>query len=281
MTTTTSTTALPLDEDRLPCADRSPVDRVRLGLSDTLVLIGRSMRHLTRNGEQLVVAMVLPLVQLLVFRYLFGGAIDTGSTEYASYVIAGLVVVSVCFNASSTAVSMANDLQEGIVERFRSMPTLEIAVLTGHVVASVARNFLSITIIMAAGAAVGFRPQAGPGQWLGALALLLLFVTAVSWLAVIFALVTGTPEGASGLGLIIVFVPYLSSGFVPAETMPSALRGIAEHQPFSPLIDAVRGLLLDMPIGDSAWLATAWWTGALVLLVPLAAALFRRRRLTV
>lgn len=258
-------------------ASRPLLQRVHWAWSDTTVLVGRSVRHLTRNSEQSVVAVALPLVQLLVFRYLFGGAIDTGSTEYASYVIAGLVVVSVCFNASSTAVSMANDLQEGIVERFRSMPTLEVAVLTGHVVASVARNFLSIAVIIIAGLGVGFRPQASPAQWLGAMALLLLFATAISWLSVIFALVTHTPEGASGLGLIIVFVPYLSSGFVQVETLPTALQGVASDQPFSPLIDSVRGLLLDMPIGNSAWLALAWWVGALALLVPLAGLLFRRR----
>lgn len=255
-------------------------ERLYWALSDTLVLIGRNLRHVLRNSEMVFIATVLPLVQLLVFRYLFGGAINTGDTAYASYVIAGLIVISVTFNASNTAVSLANDLQEGLVARFRSMPVLNSAVLTGHVVASVARNLLSVTVIVLAGLVVGFRPQASPAQWLAALGLLLLYITAIAWLAVIFALVAKTGEGASGLGLIIVFVPYASSAFVPTETMPAALQGVAENQPFTPLIDAVRALLLDTPVGNNAWIALAWWIGALALLVPLAGALFRRRTLS-
>lgn len=256
-----------------------PPQRLYWALSDSAVLIGRSLRHLMRNGEMIAVATALPLVQLLVFRYLFGGAINTGDTRYASYVIAGLIVISVTFNASSTAVSLSNDLQEGIVERFRSMPVLNSAVLTGHVVASVARNLLSIAVIVLAGLLVGFRPQASWGQWLGALALLLLYVVAIAWLSVIFALLARSVEGASGLSLVIVFVPYASSAFVPTETMPAALRGVAQNQPFTPLIDAVRALLLDTPVGNSVWLAFGWWAGALLLVVPLAGVLFRRRTL--
>ncbi|MFE0026164.1 ABC transporter permease [Amycolatopsis sp. NPDC059021] len=253
----------------------------RLGwaLNDTIVLIGRSIKHITRNPEQIVVATLLPLVQLLVFRYLFGGAINTGEVGYASYVIAGLVVISVAFNVSHTALSVSNDLAEGIVERFRSMPVISTGVLTSHVVASMLRHVISIAVIVLVGLVIGFEPRAGLTGWLGALGLLLLFALAVSWLGVIFAVVTKSPEGATGLSLIIVFVPYASSAFVPPSTMPAILRGIVDNQPMTPLIDSVRGLLLAMPIGGSGWLAVAWWTGILLVSIPVSAVLFRRRPL--
>ena len=261
-----------------PAVPAEPLtSRAYWALSDTRVMIGRSVRHAMRNGEQIVVATMLPLVQLLVFRYLFGGAIDTGSVGYASYVIAGLIVISVAFNASNTAAGMANDLSEGIVERFRSMPMLSTAVLTGHVVASVVRHFISIAVVVLVGLLIGFTPRGSVLQWLAALGLLAVFAATVSWLSMIFALVTKTVEGASGLSLIIVFVPYASSAFVPPETMPGVLQGFVNNQPFTPLIDAVRGLLLDLPIGNSAWIALAWWTGILLLSVPAASLLFRRR----
>ncbi|MEN8655242.1 ABC transporter permease [Streptomyces sp. 21So2-11] len=261
-----------------PTAQTPPLtSRLYWALSDTGVMIGRSVKHATRNGEQIVVATMLPLVQLLVFRYLFGGAIDTGPVGYASYVIAGLIIISVAFNASNTAVGMANDLSEGIVERFRSMPMLSTSVLTGHVVASVVRHFISITVVVLVGLLIGFEPQGSFVQWLGALGLLTVFAAAVSWLSMIFALVAKTVEGASGLSLIIVFVPYASSAFVPPETMPGVLQGFVNNQPFTPLIDSVRGLLLDMPIGNSGWIALAWWAGILLTAIPVASLLFRRR----
>lgn len=251
--------------------------RFAWAVSDSLVLSGRATRHLLRNPELMIVATMLPLAQLIVFRYLFGGAIQTGSVDYASYMIAGLIVISVGFNASNTSVSMANDLAEGIVDRFRSMPMVSTSLLTGHVMGSLARHILSMTVIVLAGLAVGFRPEAGVRGWLAAVGLLLIFATTISWLSVIFAVVTKSVEGASGLSLILVFVPYASSAFVPTHTMPSVLQGFANNQPFTPLIDAVRGLLLDLPIGNDAWVALAWWSGLLVVTVPLAGLLFRRR----
>ena len=260
----------------------APLGHSRLfwALSDTFVLIGRSVRHALRNGEQVVVSTVLPLVQLLVFRYLFGGAIDTGSdVDYAGYVIPGVIIISIGFNVSNTAVGLANDLQEGIVERFRSMPIVATAMLTGHVTASVVRHFISITVVVLLGMVIGFEPKAGVFEWLAALGLLLVFAAAASWLATVCALVARTVEGASGLSLIIVFLPYASSAYVPPSTMPDVLRGFVENQPFTPLIDSVRGLLLGTPIGNSGWIALAWWLGVLLAVVPLAGYLFRRRAL--
>ncbi|MEV7175009.1 ABC transporter permease [Streptomyces sp. NPDC093224] len=264
-----------------PVTPPRPVPHSRLywALSDTAVLIGRSVRHALRNGEQVIVSTVLPLVQLLVFRYLFGGAINTGEIDYAGYVIPGVIIISIGFNVSNTSVGLANDLQEGIVERFRSMPIVSTAMLTGHVAASVVRHCISITVVMLLGLAIGFDPKADPLEWVAAIGLLLVFATAASWLATVFSLLTRTVEGASGLSLIIVFLPYASSAYVPPSTMPSALRGIVEHQPFTPLIDSVRGLLLGMPIGNSGWIALAWWLGLLVAVVPVAGLLFRRRAL--
>ncbi|HEX6352611.1 ABC transporter permease [Actinophytocola sp.] len=248
-----------------------------LALNDCLVLIGRNLRHVLRNPDQVIQVLALPVILLLLFRYLFGGAINTGDVVYVNYLIAGLLVISVAFNSTSTAVGVAADLQNGIVERFRSMPMLGQAVLIGHMVAGVLRNLLSTVILVGLGLVVGFRPTAGIGGWLGALGLLLLFMVGISWLAVLLGIVAGSVEGASGLSMIMVFLPYASSALVPADSMPAGLRFFVENQPVTPVIDAVRALLLDLPVGDSAWIALAWWLAFTALAATLAARTFRRR----
>lgn len=250
---------------------------LRTALRDSAVLSGRSIRHIVRNPEQAMVVVFLPIMLLVLFRYLFGGAIQTGAGGYVNYLIAGIMVISVAFNATTTTVGVCTDMLEGIVERFRSMPMVSTAVLTAHVVAAVVRNLISMTVIVLVGLLIGFRPAASPVGWAAAVGLMVLFVAAISWLAVIFGLLADSPEGATGLSLIIVFVPYASSAFVPPGTMPTALRLIVENQPVTPVIDAVRGLLLDQPIGNAGWLAVAWWGGILLIAVPLAGFLFRRR----
>lgn len=258
----------------------TPVTRAgeaRWALSNAGALVGRSLRHITRSPEQLMLMLFLPTMLLLMFRYLFGGAIATGGMSYVNYVIAGIIAVSVTFNATATSVAVAGDMLEGIVERFRSMPVSSPAVLVGHVAASLARNLVSIAVMVGVGLLAGFRPVAGPGQWLAALGLLVLFTLGVSWIAVLLGVLAKTVEGASGLSMPLVFVPYVSSAFVPPGTMPEALRVIAENQPVTPMVDAVRALFLDQPVGDSAWLAVAWWGGLTLVAVPLAGVLFRRR----
>lgn len=255
----------------------SPPGQWRWAFGNAAAFAGRSLRHIARSPEQLMLMLFLPTMLLLMFRYLFGGAISTGGMSYVDYVIAGSISVSVTFNATATSVAVASDLLEGIVDRFRSMPVFSSSVLVGHVAAAVIRNAVSIAVMVGVGLLAGFRPDAGPARWLAALGLLLLFTVAVSWIAVLLGVLARTVEGASGLSMPLVFVPYVSSAFVPPATMPDALRVIAENQPVTPVVDAVRALLLDLPAGGSAWLAVAWWGGITVLAVPLAGLLFRRR----
>lgn len=272
---TQTLTAGPADMTRVvPKARRS---RTSLAIADCAVLVGRDLRHLVRNPEQLIQAFSLPVILLLLFRYLLGGAINTGGQSYINYVIGGLFVISIAFNSTTTVVGVTDDLGSGIVERFRSMPMLLPAVLIGHVISAVLRSFLSLAVMIAVGLAVGFRPHASFAGWVGALAMLLLFVTALSWLAVILGTVATTAEGASGLGMIFVFLPYASSALVPVSTMPSGLRAVVRNQPFTPVIDTVRSLLTGTPLGNSAWLASIWWLAILAVAVPFAARTFRSR----
>ncbi|CAM5423113.1 ABC transporter permease [Streptomyces badius] len=247
-----------------------------LAAGDCVVLIRRSLRHLTRNVDEVIQSVVLPIMLLLLFRYLFGGAIQTGGPSYVNYVIAGVIVVSIAFSASATAVGVANDLQNGIVERFRTMPMFSSAMLVGHVVSAVLRNVLAVTLVVLVGLLVGFRPSASLGDWLVACGLLLLFITAISWLATLLGLLAGGVEAASGYAMILVFFPYASSALVPSESMPSILRAFVENQPFTPIVNAVRGLLIGTPTGNSVMLSVVWWLPVLALTVVVTVRYFRR-----
>ncbi|MFJ5772723.1 ABC transporter permease [Streptomyces sp. NPDC093094] len=248
-----------------------------LALEDCGVLVGRSLRHLTRSVDQMIQAVALPVMLLLLFRYMFGAAIDTGGPSYVNYLISGVLVLSVAFSASATAVGVAGDLQNGIVTRFRSMPMFGPAVLVGHVVSATLRNILSVGIVIGVGWLVDFRPNATAGEWCAALGILLVFVLAVAWIGTLFGVVAGGVEAASGYAMILVFLPYASSALVPSEGMPTVLRVIVENQPFTPVVDAVRALLIGTPLGDSAWLALAWWVPILLLSAGFTMRVFRRR----
>ena len=246
-------------------------------VGDCRTLVRRSLTHTLRSPEQWIQTFSIPIVTLLIFRYLLGGAIMTDNQTYINYVVAGLIAISVGFNLTSTVIGVTDDLRNGIVERFRSMPMLPWAVLVAHVATAVLRNLTSAVVLIVAGFAVGFRPDATPAEWLAALGMLLLFVTAFSWVAVILGVWAKSVEGGNGLGMILVFVPYVSSALVPTSTMPAGLRAVVENQPVSPVVDTIRGLLAGSPIGNAGWLAIVWWTVILVVSVPVAALMFRRR----
>lgn len=250
----------------------------RLGgvLRDARLLFGRNLLHLRRNPEQLVVAIVLPTGLLLMFRFMFGGAIDTGTT-YVNYLISGIIVIGVTLNATSTATAVAYDLTEGIVDRFRSMPMVGATVLVGHVGSAVVRSAISVAALVGVGLLLGFRPEAGIAQWTVALGLLLLVAAAISTIGGILGLLARSVDGAAGLSFAFVFLPYASSAFVPTETLPSGLRGFVENQPLTVAIDAVRALFMGLPLGNAGWLAALWWLGILTAAIPLAGWLFRRR----
>jgi ABC-2 type transport system permease protein len=245
-------------------------------VSDSLTMIGRSVRLSRRNVDTLIMAIVLPLLLMLLFVTVFGGAIST-RTEYLNYVVPGILLLCTGYGAASTAMSVASDMTTGMIDRLRSLPIHSGAVLTGHVVASVARNALSTTVVLAAALAMGFRPQAGPLEWLFAVLLLAGYVLALSWLAAGLGVLARTVESASTFSFVMLFIPYLSSAFVPTETMPAVLRPISENQPVTPVIETVRGLLAGTPVGDSGWTAVAWTVVLLTGSVVFAVAMFRRK----
>ncbi|MFD9739119.1 ABC transporter permease [Umezawaea sp. NPDC059074] len=249
---------------------------VRTALSDSTTMIGRSIRLSRRNTEMLIISVALPLLMMLLFVYVFGGAIDTG-TAYINYVVPGIVLLCTGYGAASTAMAVADDMTTGMIDRLRTLPIRGSAVLTGHVTASVARNTVSTTIVVGVAIAMGFRPTATLADWLLAAGLLLLYVLALSWLAAGLGVVAKNVEAASALSFAMLFLPYLSSAFVPTHTMPSFLRAISDHQPITPVIETVRALLTDTPVGDNGWIALTWCLGLLAASFTLATTLFRRR----
>jgi ABC-2 type transport system permease protein len=243
--------------------------------SDSLALIGRSVRHSVRSVDALLTAVMLPVLLLLLFVYVFGGAIDAG-TRYLDYVVPGIILLCAGFGSATTSVSVNADMTTGVIDRFRSLPIASSAPLTGHVVASIVRNLVSTVIVLAVALLIGFDPTAGIAEWLGVLGVLLAFMAAVSWLAAAFGLLARSAESAGAFSFLILFLPYLSSAFVPPETMPAGLQAIAEHQPVTPIVETLRSLLLGTPGGD-ALVALAWCLGFASLGAVAAAALFRRR----
>jgi ABC-2 type transport system permease protein len=245
-------------------------------LRDAATMVGRSVRLSRRNIDAMMTSLTLPIMLMLLFVYLFGGAIHTG-TRYVTYVVPGVLLLCAGFGSSLTAVSVSQDLSNGIIDRFRSLDVSGAAVLTGHVIASVIRNLASTVLVLAVAFAIGFRPHADAAQWLAALGLLILFILAISWFSAAIGVLTRSPEAAGGFTFLIMFLPYPSSAFVPVDTMPSWLHGFARHQPVTPVIETLRALLLDTPVGDSAAQAVAWSTGILIAAIGLATLLFRRR----
>ncbi|WP_405061178.1 ABC transporter permease [Kribbella sp. NBC_01505] len=249
---------------------------VAAALSDTATMIDRSVRLARRNLDTLFAAILLPLLMMALFVYVFGGAISTG-TQYVNYVVPGILLLTTGYGAASTAMAVADDMNSGMIDRLRSLPIRSISVLTGHVAASVARNALSTAIVVLAALAMGFRPNANVGEWLAAIGLLLLYVVALSWLAAGLGVIARSVESASTMSFFMLFLPYLSSAFVPAETMPTWLQPISKHQPITPVIETVRGFLTGAPVGNNGIRALEWCCGLLVFSVLLATSLYRKR----
>jgi ABC-2 type transport system permease protein len=243
---------------------------------DLLIMVRRSARLSMRNVDALMTSLALPIMLMLLFVYLFGGAIDTG-TAYVTYVVPGVIVLCASFGASLTAVAVTNDMTNGIMDRFRSLDVRGTAVLGGHVAASIGRNLVSTALVLAVAFLIGFRPSASFVDWLGAIGILLVAILALSWASAVVGLLAKSPEAAGGFSFFVMFLPYPSSAFVPVETMPSWIHGFAEHQPFTPIIESLRGFLLGTPVGNSAWVALAWCGGILAVSVAATGYLFKRR----
>ncbi|WP_415949825.1 ABC transporter permease [Streptomyces sp. KLOTTS4A1] len=247
-------------------------------LTDAAVMSARSLRLSRRNVDALITALALPVMLLLVFVYFFGGAIETGTTTaYVTWVVPGVLLLCAGFGSSNTAVAVVEDLRTGIIDRFRSLDIGGAPILAGHVAASAARNLVATTLVLALAFAIGFRPSATAAGWFAALAILAVFVLALSWLSATVGLLAKSPEAAGGFTFFVSFLPYPSSAFVPTDSMPSWLRTFAEHQPISQVIDSLRGLLLGQPVGWTPWVALAWCAGILLVSVAVSGWLFRRR----
>ena len=254
-------------------------------MTDLTIMITRCVRRSLRDPEAFFTSLLLPVILMLLFVYVFGGAMSAGATntsEYADYVVPGLIVLCAGFGAGTTAVAVATDMSSGIVDRFRSMPIRSSSVLAGHVAASLARNLVATALVIGVGLAVGWRPSASPARWLAAVAMIVAFILAMSWLAAMAGLLVGGPEAANSVTFVIMFLPYLSTAFVPARTMTPVLRPIAANQPFTPIIETMRGLWmgrtsLGTSVGHEAVLAVAYCAAILVLSAATASYLFRHR----
>lgn len=247
-------------------------------LSDASIMAARSIRHITRSLDQLMSVAMFPIMFMLLNRYVLGGAIDTGDVSYANYLFAGIFVQTLAFGANYTTINLAVDLQQGIVDRFRSLPMNPSALLVGHVSADLLRNAVSGVVVILAGFLVGFRPNANFLEWLLVIGLALIFSLAISWLSAILGLFVKSLEAAQWVGFVVIFpLTFISSAFVPTETMPYALRLFAENQPLTQVMNAMRAWLVGTPLGNSAWLALLWCAGIIMVSMPIAAWLFQRR----
>lgn len=256
---------------------RLPGSKLYWAINDGRVLAGRYVTHILRQPDEIIMSVMIPTVMLLLFRYMLGGAVDVGSTTYANFLVPGVLTIGVTLTAVSTTSGVFLDMQEGFVDRFRSMSVSSIAVIVGHVTAAVLRSMIAIAALIGIGFAVGFRPSADLLHWVGAILMLLLFAIAVGWISAFLGQIANSTAGASGLAMIISFLPYSSNLFAPTEAISPGLRAFVEHQPVTHVIDTLRALFLNQPVGDSLWLALLWWGGLTLLIIPLSARRFRRR----
>jgi ABC-2 type transport system permease protein len=255
-----------------------------LSMADSSTMLRRSLRHIVRYPSMTITLIGMPVVFLLLFVFVFGetlgagmGAGSFGRSDYANYVTPGIIVITIAAAAQGTAISVAMDMTSGLIARFRTMPISQTSVLTGHVVGSFIQTMVSLLVVVGVAIAVGFRPTATLAEWIIAVGLLGLFTFALTWLSVAFGLVSKSVESASNIPMFLVLLPFFSSGFVRTESMPTALRWFAEYQPFTPVTDAVRGLLLGTPIGSAALVAAVWGIAIAALAFVWAKHLFNRR----
>jgi ABC-2 type transport system permease protein len=246
-------------------------------LEDTTVLTGRTLRHVTRSPDTIITTAVMPVAIMLMLVYVFGGAIHTGTVRYVTYMLPGVLLITIASGISYTAFRLFTDMQGGIFARFQSMPIARSGVLWAHVLTSLVANVISLVIVIAVAVAVGFRSGAGLLAWLAVAGLLILFTLALTWLAVIPGLTATSVEGASAFSYPLIFLPFVSSAFAPTSTMPGWLRAFADHQPATYIVNAIRDLFTKQPAGNTIWIALAWCAGILVVAYVLAGVVYRRK----
>ncbi len=246
-------------------------------VGDTAVLLGRSLRHITRSPDTIITTAITPIAMMLLFVYVFGGAIRTGTGTYITYLLPGIMLIAIASGIAYTAFRLFIDMTSGIVERFHSMPIARSAVLWAHVLTSMVSNSISVVIIVLVALVMGFRTSAGLLAWFAVAGILALFTLALTWLAVIAGLTATSVDGASAFSYPLIFLPFVSSAFVPTDTMPGPVRAFAEHQPITSIVNAIQDLLAQRPVGSGLWIPLAWCVGILVLAYLLAMRTYRRK----
>jgi len=248
-------------------------------VGDTALLTGRSLRHILRSPDTIITTTIMPIAFMLLFVYVFGGAISSGSgsARYVSYLLPGILLITIASGISYTAYRLFLDMKSGIFERFQSMPIARSSVLWAHVLTSLVANLVSLVVVVGVALVMGFRSGAGPLAWLAVAGILLLFTLALTWLAVIAGLSATSVDGASAFSYPLIFLPFISSAFVLTATMPGPVRAFAEHQPVTPIVNTIRDLYAQQPVGTGIWIALAWCVGLLIVAYALAMASYHRK----
>ena len=246
-------------------------------VSDTAVLTGRSLRHITRSPDTIITTTIMPIAFMLLFVYVFGGAISSGTGRYVDYLLPGILVITIASSISYTSFRLFMDLQSGIFERFQSMPVARSSVLWAHVLTSLVASLVSVAVVVLVAVLMGFRSGAGVLAWLAVAGILTVLTLALTWLAVIAGLSARTVDGASAFAYPLIFLPFVSSAFVLTTTMPGPVRAFAENQPVTPIVNTIRDLFARRPVDTSIWTALAWCLGVLVVAYLLAMAVYRRK----
>ncbi|GAA1303094.1 ABC transporter permease [Planotetraspora silvatica] len=244
---------------------------------DTTVLLGRSLRHITRSVDTIITTTITPIAMMLLFVYVLGGAIKTGSESYVNYLLPGILLITIASGIAYTALRLFLDMKGGIFERFQSMPIARSSVLWAHVLTSLVANAISLVVVVLVALLMGFRSSAGVPAWLAVAGILILFTLALTWIAVIPGLTAKSVDGAGGFAYPLIFLPFISSAFVPTDTMPGPVRAFADNQPVTSIVNAIRNLFTEQPVGTDIWIALAWCVGILIVAYIFANNAYRRR----
>ena len=245
--------------------------------SDLSVMLGRSMRHIFRSMDTIITVTITPIAIMLLFVYVFGGAIQTGTANYVNYILPGILLIAIASGTSYTSFRLFTDVQRGIVERFRSMPIAPSTMLWGHVLTSLVSNAISVVVIILVALIMGFRSSAGILSWLAVVGILALFTLALTWVAVIAGLTAKSTDGAAAFSYPLIFLPFLSSAFVPTRSMPLVVRVFAENQPVTAIVNTIRALLYGQPVSQEIWVALAWCVGILIVAYIFAIRAYQKR----
>ncbi|PWU44819.1 ABC transporter permease [Micromonospora globispora] len=244
---------------------------------DTAVLLGRSLRHIGRSPDTIITTVVMPIAFMLLFVYVFGGAIQTGSDKYVNYLLPGILLITVASGISYTAYRLFLDMKGGIFERFQSMPIARSSVLWAHVLTSLVANLISLVVVVLVALVMGFRSGAGALDWFAVTGIMMLFTLALTWLAVIPGLTAKSVDGASAFSYPLIFLPFISSAFVPTESMPGPVRAFAENQPVTSIVNTIRDLFAQQQVGADIWIALAWCASLLIVAYGVAMAIYHRK----